>query len=129
VIRHQRTIGRMAGHQKPFDDFTLENVAFHQFGHIGFRADPIPGALGINHDARPIFAMIQTAGLIRSNRSFDSQPLHLFFKEGMQSLRSLIGTAPARVAFRSLIDTDKNMMGEGRHESTLYVADADKGWP
>ena len=119
----------MAGHQKPFDDFTLENVAFHQFGHIGFRADPIPGALGINHDARPIFAMIQTAGLIRSNRSFDSQPLHLFFKEGMQSLRSLIGTAPARVAFRSLIDTDKNMMGEGRHESTFYVADADKGWP
>jgi hypothetical protein len=30
----------------------------------------------------------------------------------------LIGTASAWVAFRPLIDTDKNMMGEGRHEST-----------
>jgi hypothetical protein len=120
VVWDQRSIRRMAGHQEPFDDFTLENVAFHQFRHIGFRADPIPGALGIDHDAWPIFAMIQTAGLIGSNRSFDPQPFHLFFKEGMQSLRSLIGTAPARVAFRPLIDTDKNMMGEGGHESTFY---------
>jgi hypothetical protein len=119
----------MTRHQKAFDYFTLENVSFHQFGHIGFRADPIPGAFGIDHHARPIFAMVQAAGLIGPNRSFDAKPLDLFFKEGMQPFGSLIGTAPARVAFGPLIDTDKNMMGEGRHESTLYVADADKGWP
>jgi hypothetical protein len=119
VVWHQWPIRRMTGHQEPFDDFTLENVALHQFRHIGFGADPIPGALGIDDDARPIFAMIQTAGLIGSNRAFDAQPFHFFFKEGMQPFGSLIGAAPARIAFRSLIDADKNMMGEGRHESTL----------
>ncbi len=111
----------MIRHQKPLDDFTLENVSLHQFGHIGFRADPIPGAFRIDHHARPIFAMIQAAGLIGPNRSFDAQPFDLFFKVGMQPFGPLIGTAPARVPFGTLIDTDKNMMGEGRHESTLSV--------
>jgi hypothetical protein len=118
VIGHQRSIRRMTGHQEPFDDFALDNVALHQFRYIGFRADPIPGAFGIDHHARPIFAMIQTAGLIGPNGAFDSQPFHLFFEEGVQPLGPLIGTASAWVAFRPLIDTDKNMMGEGRHEST-----------
>lgn len=109
----------MTRHQKPFDDFTLENVSLHQFRHIGFRADPIPGAFGIDHHAGSIFAMIQAAGLIGPNRTFDTQPFDLFFKEGMQTFGSAFGTAPARVALGPLIDADKNMMGEGRHESTL----------
>ena len=120
MIGYERSIRRMTGHQEPFDDFALENVALHQFRHIGFRADPIPGAFGVNHHARPIFTVIQTAGLIGPDGAFDPQPLHLFFKEGVQPLGSLIGTASPRVAFRSLIDTDKNMMGESRHESTLH---------
>lgn len=109
----------MTRHQKPFDDFTLENVSLHQFRHIGFRADPIPGAFGIDHHAGSIFAMIQAAGLIGPNRTFDTQPFDLFFKEGMQTFGPAFGTAPARVALGPLIDADKNMMGEGRHESTL----------
>ena len=119
----------MVRHEQSGDDLAIQNMPFHDLCDVGFRTDPVPYSLRIDHDARTQLAMVQTAGLIGSNRAFDSQPLHLFFKEGMQSLRSLIGTAPARVAFRSLIDTDKNMMGEGRHESTFYVADADKGWP
>ena len=102
----------MTRHQKAFNHFTLENVSLHQFGHIGFRTDPIPGAFRIDHHARPIFAMVQAAGLIGPNRSFDAQPLDLFFKESMQPFGALVGTAPARVAFGPLIDTDKNMMGE-----------------
>ena len=110
----------MTGLEEPFDDFTLKNVALHQFCHIGFGADPIPGAFRIDHHARPIFAMIQAARLVGSNRAFDPQPLHLFFKEGVQPFGPLIGTASTRITFRPLIDTDKNMMGEGRHESTLH---------
>ncbi len=120
MIGHQRSIRRMTGHQEPFDDFTLENVALHQFRHIGFGADPIPGAFRIDHHARPILTVIQTAGLIGPNGAFDPQSLHLFFKEGVQPFGPLIGTASAGVTFRPLIDTDKNMMGEGRHESTLH---------
>lgn len=106
----------MTRHQKPFDDFTLQNVSLHQFGHIGFRADPIPGAFRIDHHAGPIFAMIQAARLIGPNRSFDTQPLDFLFKERMQPFGPLVGTAPARVAFGPLIDTDKNMMGKDGHE-------------
>ena len=109
----------MAGHQQPFDDFPFENMAFHEFRDIGFGSDPIPGALGINHDAGAIFAMIQTPGLIGANGSFYSKRSTSFLKKACKSFRSLIGTTPARIAFRSLIDTDKNMMGKSRHESTF----------
>ncbi len=111
----------MTRHQKPFDYFTLENVSLHQFRHIGFRADPIPRAFGIDDHAGSIFTMIQAAGLIGPNRTFDTQPLDLFFKEGMQTFGSAFSTASARVPLGPLINADKNMVSEGRHESTLDV--------
>ena len=121
----------MIWHQQPLHDLAFHDMAFHDFCDIGFTPDPVPDTLRVDDHARPKLAMIQAAGFVRADAPFQAQPFHLFFKEGVQPFGPLIGAAPAWVAFGSLIDTDKNMMGEGRHESTLYdtAADADKGWP
>jgi hypothetical protein len=106
----------MARHQEPLDDLAFENVSLHDFGDIGFGSYPVPGSLGIDDDTGTILTMVQTPGLISSNGSLEAEPLHLFFKEGLKSLRALIGAASLRVAFRTLIDAHKNVMSERGHE-------------
>ena len=124
----QRTIRRVTGHQKPFDDFTLHDVALHDFRHIGLRAHPIPCAFGIDHHTWPILAMVQASGLIGSYRPLNAKALDLFLKEGMQSFGPLIRTTPTGIALGTLIDADENMMGEGRHGPAYAGVEGDKDW-
>ena len=105
----------MTGHEQPFNDLTLLNVPLHDFGHIRFRSDPIPDALGIDHHARPILAVIQASRLIGPDRSFQAESLDLFFEKGLKPLGSVIGAAATRVVFGPLVHADKDVMLERRH--------------
>jgi hypothetical protein len=51
-------------------DFALDDMALHNFRHVGFGFDLIPHAFRIDHDARPFGAMIETAGFIGTNDVF-----------------------------------------------------------
>ena len=60
----------MIGHEKAFDDFTLKDVTLDDFRDIGLSSHPIPDAFRVDHDARSVLAMVQTAGLIGADDAF-----------------------------------------------------------
>src|SRR5574341_33348 len=107
----------VARHQQPLDDFAFEDVAFHDLGHVGFRPDPVPHAFGINDDARPILAVIQTTGLVGPHRLLESEPFNLLLEESLKPLGAIVRTAATRVAFGALVDADKDVMFKDRHRS------------
>ncbi len=108
----------MIGHQQPGDRFALENVAFHDFRYVGFAADPIPNPFRVYHDAGAVLAVVQAAGLVRSDSTFQAQSFYFFLEKRMQLLGALIRTATARVLFGPLIDTDEYMVFENGHRQS-----------
>ena len=65
MIRHEQT-----GH-----DFAVQNVPFHNFGDVGFRFHAVPDAFGIDHDAGPLRAMVQTPGFVGTDNVLKVQAL------------------------------------------------------
>lgn len=100
----------MIGHDKSRDDFAIHDVAFHDLSHVGFRCDPIPDTLRINHHARSERAMIETTGLVGPYGPFQVQPLRFLFEDCVERLRSLGGTTAPRVVLRPLVDTNEDVM-------------------
>lgn len=60
----------MIGHDETGYDLALDDVALHDFRHVGFGLDLIPHAFGIDHHARPFRAMIEAPGLIGTDDVF-----------------------------------------------------------
>ena len=123
----------MARHQQAFHQFTLDHVSFHDFGHVGFIAHPIPDPFRINDDARAIFAMIQTSRLVGANHAMEPEPLNFLFEEGVKFHGSIVRATSPRISFRALVDADKNMMFEATHVSVsflpLSLAGEGRGYP
>src|SRR6185436_20580448 len=94
----------MTGHQEPLDDLTFHDVPLHDFGNIGFRPHPVPYALGVNHDAGSILAMVQTTGLIGPYGLFQPKTFDFLFEKGLQPLRTAVRAAPARISLGPLVD-------------------------
>ena len=111
----------MARHQQAFHQFTLDHVSFHDFGHVGFSAHPIPDPFRINDDARTIFAMIQTSRLVGANHAVDPEPLNFLFEEGVKFHGSIVRATSPGVSFRALVDADKDMMFESTHVSVSFL--------
>ncbi len=57
-------------HKKPFHDFPLANMSFHDFCHISFFADPIPDTFGVNDHTWPILTLVQTSGFVGPDNAF-----------------------------------------------------------
>lgn len=74
----------MIRHEQASHDFTVQNVPFHNFGDVGFCFHAVPDAFGIDHDAWPLGAVIETAGLVRADNVFQVQALRFGFKTGME---------------------------------------------
>jgi len=60
----------MAWQDKTGHDFAFDDVALHDFRHIGFGFDLIPHAFGIDHDAWPFGAMVEAPGFIGADDIF-----------------------------------------------------------
>jgi len=111
----------MIGHDEAGDDLALDNVALHDFRHVGFGFDLIPHAFRVNHDARPFGTMIETSGFIGAYDAFQVQPLRFLLEAGVKRLRSELGAASTGIVGASLVGTDENVTGEGRHEWFLFA--------
>lgn len=111
----------MARHQQAFHQFTLDHVSFHDLGHVGFIAHPIPDSFRINDDARTIFAMIQTSRLVGANHAVDPEPLNFLFEEGVKFHGSIVRATSPGISFRALVDADKDMMFESTHVSVSFL--------
>ena len=111
----------MAGQDEPGHDFTVDDVALHDFCHVGFGFDLIPHALGIDHYAWPFGAMVEAPGFIGAYDVFQVQPLRFLLEAGVERFRSELRAAPAWIIRASLVGTDENMTGECRHEWFLFA--------
>jgi len=107
------------GHDETGHNLALDDMALHDFRHIGFGFDLIPHAFGIDYDARALRTMIETAGLIGPHHVFQVQPLRFLFEAGMERLGPKLGAAPTGIVRAPLICADEYMSGECRHEWVL----------
>ena len=106
----------MIGHDETGHDLALDDVALHDFRHIGFGFDLIPHAFWINYDARPLGTMIEATGFIGAYDVFQVQPLRFLFEAGVKRFGSKLGATPAGIVGAPLVNTDEYMTGECRHE-------------
>jgi hypothetical protein len=58
------------GQPKPLDRSAFDNVRLHDLLHISFGDVAIPDRVGVNHDVRPMLALIKATGLVRPHTSF-----------------------------------------------------------
>jgi len=104
------------GHDETGHDLAFNDVALHDFRHVGFGFDLIPHAFGIDYDARPLGAMIETPGFIRADDVLQIQPLRFLLKVRVERFRSELGAAPTGIVGAPLIRTDEDVAFETRHD-------------
>ena len=104
------------GHNETGHDLALDNVALHDFRHVGFGFDLIPHTFGIDHNAWPFRAMIEAPGFIRADDVLQVQPLCFLLKVGVERLRTKLRAAPTGIVGAPLIRTDENVAFETRHD-------------
>ena len=75
----------MIGHDETGHHLAFDNVALHDFRHVGFGFDLIPHTFGINHDAWPLRAMIEAPGFIRADDVLQVQPLRFLLESAAWS--------------------------------------------
>ena len=112
----------MIGHDEAGHDLTLDDVAVHDFHHIGLGLHLIPHALRIDYDARSLSTMIEASGFIGTYNVFQVPPLRFLLEERMERLRSKLGAASTGIIRAPLIRTDENVAFVTRH------ADRDLDW-
>ncbi len=78
----------MAWQDETGHDFALDDVALHDFRDVGFGFDLIPHAFGIDDDARPFGAMVETSSFISADDIFQVQPLCFLLETGVERFRS-----------------------------------------
>lgn len=75
----------------------------------------VEDALRINHNARSVFTLIETAGRVGSDKWSQAACFDFCLKGIAQRFRSFRVATPARMTGYALIAADKKMMCEGRH--------------
>jgi hypothetical protein len=109
------------GHDETSHDLAFNDVAFHDFRHVGIGFDLIPHAFGIDHHAWPFCAVIEAPGFIRANDVFQVQPLRFLLEAGVERFRSELGAAPTRIVGAPLIRTDEDVAFVPRHDRLWFI--------
>jgi hypothetical protein len=109
----------VAGHQQPIHDFAVHDMSLHDLSDVGFRTNPVPDSLGVDHNTGSVLAVIQTPGFIRAHAPPQSEPFHLLLKKGVQALGSLVRAAAPRIALWPLVLADENVMLKCGHRLGL----------
>jgi len=73
-------VDTIVGQHQALDWLAACYVRLDDFVDIGLGDVPIPDRLGINHDIRAMFALIETAGLVGSHFAFEAALRKLLFE-------------------------------------------------
>jgi hypothetical protein len=104
------------GEAKPLDRFAAQDVRVYDLVYIGLCDVSVPNCFGINHDVRPVLALVEATGLIGAYSALQPAFGKLLLEEFLQpSFRSWIA-ASSRVARRTLVSADKDMLFEFGHQ-------------
>jgi hypothetical protein len=96
-----------------------DNVGVHDFIHVRQRDSAIPDGLGIDHEIRPVFALVQAAGLVGAHSTLQTALSEFQLKQLLQLGPGGWITTSARVSGRPLVPADKNMALEFRHPTIV----------
>jgi hypothetical protein len=107
------------GQNQPFDRLSAQNVGFDDFIHVGDRNSAIPDRIRINHDIRPVLALVQTAGFIGPYPVFQPALGKFLFEDPLQLAGPTWITAGSGTTFWPLVDADENVLLELGHEHNL----------
>lgn len=104
-----RSIQTLVGKDKPFDWSARNQVFSNDLGDI-LRLDvPVPDSLGIDDHGRPVFALIEAAGLVGSNPRTETGRLDLILEQPLQFAFAICGTGrPCRPGL-AMVSADKHM--------------------
>ena len=103
-------------HRLSFDDVRLNDLFHVRIGNV-----PVPDCFRINHHGRPVFALIQTAGLVRAYFPFHAERRELLFEELLQVSIALRIAASPRMSRRPLVPANENMMFKFCHQSVFAI--------
>lgn len=67
-----RRIDTVGSQHKPFHGFTAYNVRVDNFVYVGLGHTSVPDGLGVDHDSRPVLALIKTPRLVSPDPSLES---------------------------------------------------------
>jgi hypothetical protein len=114
-MRTRRVIETRVRDHQIVEDLTAEDGFGNDPGYVLDRDVAIPDSLGINHDGRPMLALFEAAGMVGADQRAESGLFQLLLERLAQRLLPFGIAAAARVARRTDIAADENVMGERRH--------------
>ncbi len=119
AVRTTRRVDAIFGQHQALHGFSVHNVGLDNFFHIIELHMPIPDRIGIDHNRRPVFALIETSGHVGANTLFESPQCEFLLEEKLQlGLARRIATS-ARMSCLALITANENMLLELGHETNL----------
>ena len=116
------------GQQQPFYRTASHQMRRNNFSHIRFIYVPVPDRFRIDDNGRPMFALIQAAGLVDTDRALQAGSVHGLLQLGVQ-LRFAVSVATGtRTAGLALVDADKHVppilcqKNRSRKKSCCYLS-------
>jgi len=70
----------MVRHDQACHDFALDDMALHDFRHVGFGFDAVPHTFRVDDDTRPFSAMVEATGLICTHDVLQIEPLRFLLE-------------------------------------------------
>ena len=108
---------RLAAHDMGLDDF-LDIGG----GHVA-----VPDGVGVNHDGRPVFALVETSRFVRADCDVSTG----FGETGLEGALQVAGTAGVTatpgMVLGTLVAADKNVLGELGHQRVGRVLVEENG--
>jgi hypothetical protein len=100
---------------QPLNRLSSDDVRFHDLFDIGRGNVSIPDCVRVDHDVRPVLALIKTAGLIGPDLTLQSALGEFLLEQFLQRGFGARITASARMPDWALVAANKNMFFEFWH--------------
>ena len=110
-----RSIQACVCESQSLDWSSADNVGLNDFVHIGFAHVPVPDRFRIDHDVRSVLALVEASGLVRPHSPLQSAFGEFLLEELLQPGFGGGIAAASRMACRSLVATDENVVLELGH--------------
>jgi len=107
-----------------FNRPAADNVFLHDLIHVGQRNTAVPDCLWIDHQIRPMLALVEASRLIGAHSAFQPTLGKFHFEQLLQLGLSRGIATSARMPWRTLVPANENMALEFRHSNIVQERQA-----
>ncbi len=109
-------IEALVGKYESFDGFSVHDVGFDDFLHVGSRDPSVPDAIGIDHDRGSVLALVETSRHVGAHSFLEPPQSEFLLEQELQFGLARRIAASARMSSFALIATDEEMLFELGHD-------------